>query len=163
MKKIIIILAIAFIILQFFQIEKVNPAVNEGMDFLKIKNTPEKLATQIRASCYDCHSNETKYPWYAYVQPFGWFLKDHIEEGRKELNFSSFATYEPKRQAHKLNEAAEMTEHGAMPLESYLLIHGEAKLSETQKTEMAAYFTEVEEEIRAANQLPAEVKKTAQP
>jgi len=159
MKKIAIVLFVVFILIQFFQIDKTNPPVNKGMDFLTIKNTPETLAAQIRSSCYDCHSNETKYPWYSYIQPFGWFLKDHIEEGRKELNFSTFATYEPKRQAHKLDEASEMVEHSEMPLESYLLIHGEAKLTNAQKTEMINYFRKIEEEIRLANNLPPEAAK----
>ena len=96
-----------FIIIQFFPINKSNPITNEGMDFLKIKNTPEPIAKLIRNSCYDCHSNETKYPFYSNIQPVAWLLKNHIDEGRKELNFSTFATYEPKRQAHKLEEAAE--------------------------------------------------------
>lgn len=159
MKKIAIVLFVVFILIQFFQIDKTNPPVNKGMDFLTIKNTPETLAAQIRSSCYDCHSNETKYPWYSYIQPFGWFLKNHIEEGRKELNFSTFATYEPKRQAHKLDEASEMVEHSEMPLESYLLIHGEAKLTDDQKTEMINYFRKIEEEIRVANNLPPEAAK----
>jgi len=159
MKKIIIILFLIFIFLQFFQIDKTNSPVNKGMDFLTIKNTPENLATQIKNSCYDCHSDETKYPWYSYIQPLGWFLKNHIEEGRKELNFSTFATYEPKRQAHKLDEAAEMVEHNEMPLESYLLIHGEAKLTDAQKVEFTNYFRKVEEDIRVANNLAPEPAK----
>jgi len=163
MKKIFYVLVVAFILIQFFQIDKTNPPVNEGMDFLTIKNTPESMASQIRASCYDCHSNETKYPWYSYMQPFGWFLKNHIDEGRKELNFSTFATYEPRRQAHKLYEAGDMVAHGAMPLESYLLIHTDAKLTEVQKTEMAKYFKQIEEEIRASNSLPAEAPKPQRP
>ncbi|MGC4129386.1 MAG: heme-binding domain-containing protein [Bergeyella sp.] len=159
MKKIVTLLFLIFIFLQFFQIEKTNPPVNKGMDFLTIKKTPETIASQIRNSCYDCHSNETKYPWYSYVQPFGWFLQNHIKEGRKELNFSTFATYEPKRQAHKLEEAAEMVEHDAMPLESYLLIHDEAKMTDAQKTEMINYFKRIEEETRVSNNLPEEEPK----
>ncbi len=163
MKKIFYVLVVAFILLQFFQIDKTNEPVNKGMDFLIIKNTPQPMAKQIRASCYDCHSNETQYPWYSYIQPFGWFLKDHIEEGRKKLNFSTFATYENKRQAHKLYEAGDLVAHGAMPLESYLLIHTNAKLSDAQKTEMAQYFKDVESEIRTTNNIPAESPKPQQP
>lgn len=163
MKKLLYILIVAFILIQFFQIGKTNPALNKGMDFLEIKNTPEKLATQIRASCYDCHSNETQYPWYSYIQPAGWFLNKHIEEGRKELNFSTFATYELKRQAHKLDEAAEYLESGRMPLESYLLMHSEAKLTEEQRKEIAAYFRSVQQEIKTANNLPDEAPKPERP
>ena len=160
MKKVLLILFLGFILIQFFRIDKTNPPINEGMDFLTIKKTPETIANQIRNSCYDCHSNETKYPWYSNIQPFGWFLKNHIEDGRKHLNFSTFATYEPKRQAHKLYESFEMVEHGEMPMESYLLMHPEAKLSESQKAEIVNYFKRIEDEIRVANNLAPEDAKT---
>ncbi len=159
MKKILVILLVGFILLQFFPIDKNNPAPTPKMDFLMIKNTPESTANLIRTGCYDCHSNESKYPWYSNIQPFGWFLKDHIEEGRKELNFSTFATYEPKRQAHKLNEAAEQIEKGEMPIESYLLGHSEAKFSAAQKDQLVKYFRMVESEIRLMNNLPPEEHK----
>lgn len=151
MKKVLVILLVLFVIIQFFRIDKTNPPVNKGMDFLTVKNTPEPVATNIRNACYDCHSNETKYPWYCNVQPFAWFLKDHIDEGRKELNFSTYATYEPKRQAHKMEEAAELVQNGEMPLESYLLMHAEAKLTDAQKKEMISYFKKIEADTKASN------------
>ena len=143
----------AFIIIQFFPIDKTNPITNEGMDFLKIKNTPEPIAKLIRNSCYDCHSNETKYPFYSNIQPVAWLLKNHIDEGRKELNFSTFATYEPKRQAHKLEEAAEYVEQKNMPLESYTLGHSDAKLSDEQRKQLVNYFRMVQKQIQQANTL----------
>ena len=142
-----------FIIIQFFPIDKTNPITNEGMDFLKIKNTPEPIAKLIRNSCYDCHSNETKYPFYSNLQPVAWLLKNHIDEGRKELNFSTFATYEPKRQAHKLEEAAEYVEQKNMPLESYTLGHSDAKLSNEQRKQLVNYFRMVQKQIQQANTL----------
>ena len=159
MKKISVILLVAFILIQFFPIDKNNPAPTPQMDFLPIKNTPESTANLIRNGCYDCHSNETKYLWYSNVQPIAWFLQDHIEEGRKELNFSTFATYEPKRQAHKLAEAIEQIEKGEMPLDSYIIAHSEAKFSEAQKQEVIQYLKLVESDIRREHQLPDEVKK----
>ena len=160
MKKILVILLIGFILLQFFPIDKNNPAPTPNMDFLTIKNTPENTAKLIRNGCYNCHSNESKYPWYSNVQPIAWFLKNHIDGGRKELNFSTFATYEPKRQAHKLDEAAEMVEKGEMPLDSYVLGHTEANFSAAQKEELVKYFRMVESEIRLLNDLaPEEHKK----
>ena len=159
MKKISVILLVAFILIQFFPIDKNNPAPTPQMDFLTIKNTPESTANLIRNGCYDCHSNETKYLWYSNVQPIAWFLQDHIEEGRKELNFSTFATYEPKRQAHKLAEAIEQIEKGEMPLDSYIIVHSEAKFSEAQKQEVIQYLKLVESDIRREHQLPDEVKK----
>ncbi|MFC0344706.1 heme-binding domain-containing protein [Epilithonimonas hispanica] len=153
MKKILIVLLVAFIIIQFFPIDKTNPATNDGMDFLKIKNTPEPIANIIKNSCYDCHSNETEYPFYSNIQPVAWLLKNHIDEGRKELNFSTFATYEPKRQAHKLEEATEYVEQKKMPLESYILGHQDAKLTDEQRKQLADYFRKVQKEIDTSNTL----------
>ena len=153
MKKILIVLLVAFIIIQFFPIDKTNPATNDGMDFLKIKNTPEPIANIIKNSCYDCHSNETEYPFYSNIQPVAWLLKNHIDEGRIELNFSTFATYEPKRQAHKLEEATEYVEQKKMPLESYILGHQDAKLTDEQRKQLADYFRKVQKEIDTSNTL----------
>ena len=153
MKNLLKVLLVAFIILQFFRIDKTNPPVDKNSDFLTLKKTPENVATLVKSACYDCHSNETVYPWYANVQPFGWFLKDHIDEGRRELNFSTFASYEPRRQAKKLDEAAEQIENGGMPLESYTLIHKEAKLTAEQKKLLTDYFNTVKNATMAENGL----------
>ncbi len=161
MKKALIIIIVAFVLIQFFPIDKNNPVATPKMDFLKIKNTPEKTAILIRNACYDCHSNESKYPWYSNIQPFGWFLENHIQEGRKELNFSTFATYDKKRQAKKLHEAVEMIENNKMPLDSYIIVHSEAKLSAVDKKEMIDYFKFIENDTRILNDLPAAVEQSA--
>lgn len=123
------------------------------MDFLTIKKPSADIANKIRTSCYDCHSNETKYPWYAKYQPTGWFLKNHIEEARKHLNFSTFATYEPNRQIHKLDEAAEMVEKHEMPMESYVLGHPEAALTDEDRQNLIKYFRSLAETSRMQHNL----------
>ncbi|MBO4233397.1 cytochrome C [Riemerella anatipestifer] len=140
MKKVALALFAIGIILQFFQIDKTNPAVNQGMDFTQIKKMPESTAKLLRNACYDCHSNETKYPWYTNIQPVAWLVKEHIDDGRKHLNFSTFATYSPEKQAEKIEESIEEIEKGGMPLESYLLAHPEAKLSDNQKQELVSFL-----------------------
>ncbi|MBB4806305.1 hypothetical protein HNP38_001577 [Chryseobacterium defluvii] len=150
MKKVLIVFLVAFIIIQFFPIDKTNPPVNKGMDFLTIKKTPPEIAKMINASCYDCHSNETRYPWYADIAPSSWFLQNHIKEGRKHLNFSIFATYEPKRQAHKLQECIEMIKKDEMPLESYIVGHSDARLTPEQKQELIKYFKKIKEDTERA-------------
>lgn len=153
MGKIVVVLLFILIIIQFFPIDRTNPPVNKGMDFLTIKKPPQKIYTIIKSSCYDCHSSETVYPWYAKYQPTGWFLKNHIEEARKHLNFSTFATYEPKRQIHKFEEAVEMVEKGEMPMESYVLGHPEADLTDGERAELVAYFKSLAEETRMQHNL----------
>ena len=156
MKVLVAILFFGMILIQFFPINKENPKPTPEMDFLNIKSTPSKTANIIRESCYDCHSNETKYPWYSNVQPIGWFLKDHIDEGRMKLNFSTFATYEPKRQAHKLAESREMVEKREMPLNSFVLGHPEAELTDAERAEIIRYFKFIEDDTRLLNDLPPE-------
>ncbi|MFC6267974.1 heme-binding domain-containing protein [Frigoriflavimonas asaccharolytica] len=153
MKKIFYVFLLAFILIQFFQIDKTNEPVNKGVDFLTIKKTPEPIAKLINASCYDCHSNETKYPWYASLQPVGWFLESHFEDGRKHLNFSKFATYEPKKQAHKLEEAANEIETKEMPLDSYTIVHTETNLSDENRKMLVEYFKKIRMEILESNQV----------
>lgn len=147
MKKILIILLIALIVLQFFQIDTTNPKVEVSKDFLKTQNTPAAIASVIKTSCYDCHSNETVYPWYTKIQPGGWFLKGHIDEGREELNFSEFTDYELKRQDHKLEECIEYIEKDEMPLGSYTLLHRKAKLTDEQKKNVIDYFKSVRNKL----------------
>jgi len=146
MKKILVVLLVAFIMIQFFPIDKTNKPVNPGMDFLKIKKTSPEISKLISNSCYDCHSDETKYPWYSSIAPVSWWLKNHVDEGRKHLNFSIFATYEPKGQIHKMEECVEMLEKHEMPLESYYLGHQDAKITDAERQELIQYFKrEIEE------------------
>ncbi len=144
MKKILrwtlIALLGAFVLIQFLQISKTNPPADPAQDYLATVNPPEEVISLIKTACYDCHSNHTRYPWYSYVQPAGWFLKDHIDEGREHLNFSVWTTYEPKRANHKLEECFEVLEAGEMPLKSYTWMHSGARLNDAQKGVLVDWF-----------------------
>lgn len=139
-KKILLSLLAVLLILQIFQINKSNPNYDPQQDYLSTVDIPDNLRLLIKDACYDCHSHETKFPWYASVQPVGWWLQDHIREGKKHLNFSEFMTYAPKKARHKLEECFEELEHGAMPLKSYKYTHPEARLSDEQRQELVTWF-----------------------
>ncbi|MBI2280506.1 MAG: heme-binding domain-containing protein [Bacteroidetes bacterium] len=139
-KKIALGFIALLVIIQFIRIDKTNPAIVKENDFISITNPPEHIQQMLKASCYDCHSNESTYPWYTNVAPISWWVKQHINEAREELNFSEWGTFNVKRQKHKLEEGAEMIEEGEMPMSSYTLIHDNAKLSDTQKAELIAWF-----------------------
>jgi hypothetical protein len=131
-KKIVVALLIILIAIQF-----IRPAQNKGeasgdKDFTHYVQVPTHIKTTLQASCFDCHSNHTNYPWYAAINPIGLWLNHHIEEGKAELNFSDFSTYDQKRMDHKLEETAEEVQEGHMPLPSYTLIHTDTKLSQEQ-------------------------------
>ena len=125
-----IFLFAGFVVVQFFRPNFVNPPVIQGETLETSTQLPENVAAVLKRSCADCHSNETVYPWYAKIQPSAWFLAHHIEDGRQQLNFSIWNTYEAKRKKRKFGEICEQTESGEMPLPSYLWIHGEAKMSD---------------------------------
>jgi hypothetical protein len=103
----------------------------------------------LKTSCYDCHSNNTYYPWYNNIQPVAWWLKNHVDEGKRELNFSEFAAYRIGRQYRKLDEVNKQIKEGEMPLESYTLIHGNAKLNEQQKLMVANWVSAIRDSIKA--------------
>jgi len=131
-KKILLTLVILLVLIQF-----IRPARNINPDttarFIQQYHVPAPVAQSLKASCYDCHSNNTRYPWYANVQPVAWYLAHHVNEGKHELNFDEFSSYPLKKQVHKLKEVKETVEEGAMPLSSYTLIHTDAKLDTTEK------------------------------
>ncbi|MCD9189585.1 MAG: heme-binding domain-containing protein [Pyrinomonadaceae bacterium] len=130
LKIVALVLLIGFVVIQFIRPDFTNPPVNAADTLENSTQLPENVKQILHRSCADCHSNETKYPWYSKVQPSAWFLKDHIDEGRHELNFSVWNTYEPRRKKRKLDEICEQIEAREMPLPSYLWIHGDAKMSD---------------------------------
>lgn len=127
-----IVLAAAFIIIQFIRPDFTNPPVNQAETLEASMQIPEDVEAILTTSCKDCHSHETRYPWYSNIQPAAGFLADHIKDGRRHLNLSVWNTYEPNRQKHKLEEICEQIESREMPLPSYLYIHWNAKLSDEQ-------------------------------
>lgn len=100
----------------------------------------EKVSGILKEKCYDCHSNNTRYPWYNYIQPAGWWLAAHIFEGKEHLNFSEFKTYTPQRQARKLRQIHDVLHEGTMPLETYVWLHQEAKITEDDKNAINAWI-----------------------
>ena len=108
---------------------------------------PENIQNILKTSCYDCHSNNTNYPWYNKIQPVNWWLADHINEGKEELNFDEFNAYSTKKKLHKLDEVIETIKDNEMPLKSYTLIHSNAKLSENDKQEIEAWVKKIKSEI----------------
>jgi hypothetical protein len=140
LKKIMLVLMIIIVLIQFIRIDKTNPSLTEETDFVNVKHPPEGIANLIKVSCYDCHSNETIYPWYTNIAPVSWWIKDHINEARHHLNFSEWGTYSSKKADHKLKECVEMVQEGEMPLYSYTLMHSNSSLNEDQKHALSVWF-----------------------
>ena len=129
-------------LMQVIRIDTVNPVVSPESDYLVMTNASPEIADILKTSCYDCHSNETNYPWYAQIAPVSWFLKKHINEGREHLNFSKWADYPATKQMSKRQECMEELEGGEMPLKSYTMIHAEAKLTDVSRQALIDWFSQ---------------------
>lgn len=122
------ILGVAFVVIQFVPVDRTNPPVES-----EVPASPEVLAV-LRRACYDCHSNETVWPWYSHVAPMSWLVAKDVREGREEMNFSTWGSMSAKRQAKKMHECWEEVEDEEMPLWFYLPLHPEARLSDADMT-----------------------------
>ena len=140
-KKIAYTLLAALVIIQFFRPAKnINAAESAtANDISKVFAVPENVQSILKTSCYDCHSNNTYYPWYNNIQPVAWWLNHHVEEGRGELNFNEFATYTARRQYKKMEEVIDQVKEDEMPLSSYSIIHKDAKLNPDQKLALSSW------------------------
>ena len=146
MKKILriaLIVILALLILaQFVPVDRSIPEYNELSDILVTEQAPAEVAELMKEACYDCHSYETNYPWYAKVAPVSWWIQNHIEEARGHLNFSEWASYDAEKASHKLEECIEEVKEGEMPLTSYTWLHSESNLTENQKELLYVWWEE---------------------
>ncbi len=133
-KKIGLGLLVVLVIIQFFRPDK-NNSNDLTYDITTKYEVPKDVDEILRVSCNDCHSNKTEYPWYAEIQPVGWWLSNHVEDGKRHLNFSELTKRPIAIQNHKFEEMVEMVEEKEMPLESYTYfgLHPEANLTDAQR------------------------------
>jgi len=131
-KKIAIVLLVVLVGMQFYRPEK-NVATGDYVAAFETETNPTPEAKAIlKTACYDCHSANTEYPWYNNIAPVSYWLADHIEDGKKHLNFSDWENYDAKKKDHKLEELIEEVKEGEMPLKEYTWTHGDAKLTQEQ-------------------------------
>lgn len=135
------------IVIQFInRPERISEPINEN-DIINTLEIEGPIANLLKSACYDCHSDQPRYPWYASVAPVSWRIAEHIEHGRDELNFSKWATYSARRRDHKLEEMIEEVEEGHMPLPGYVRIHGEARLDNEQIASLKTWIDLEREKI----------------
>jgi hypothetical protein len=148
-KQFLLGLIVVFIAIQFIrQPKNLGPASSPSDIQVHHPSTPE-VRQLLETACYDCHSNTTRYPWYAEVQPVGWWLASHIKEGKQHINFSEFDQLTPKRAAHKLEQCADEVTEGGMPLPSYKIAHPDARLTGAQRKLLVSWFDSIREKIPA--------------
>ncbi len=138
-KIVLICLAVVFLGIQFVRIDKSNPPIETEKTMEAAINVPPDIQQIMARSCNDCHSNKTVYPWYSNVAPVSWWMRNHINDAKRELNVSEYATYTPKKQERKLKEVCEQVRSGEMPLPSYLIIHRSSVLSQSEIDAICAW------------------------
>jgi hypothetical protein len=129
LRIVLLVVLAALFVDRFAGPDRSNPPADPVQRLEAAAPPPAPVQAILRRACYDCHSNETRWPWYAQVPPGSYLVAHHVKEGRAELNFSSWGGYTAKRQAHKLKEACEQVEQGKMPMSQYLLLHRDARLA----------------------------------
>jgi hypothetical protein len=138
-KIILISIAVSFGSIQLLRIDRSNPPIAPGKTLESVVNVPADIQQVFAKSCNDCHSHKTVYPWYTQVAPVSWWLRDHIDHGRENLNFSEFATQPTRNQERSLEAICDEVRSGQMPLPSYLIMHTDALLSESDKNAICAW------------------------
>ena len=133
LKKIGLILLGALVLIQFIRPEKNQSTVNPDQQLTSRYPIPDSVNTILQKACMDCHSNNTRYPWYASLQPVAWWLDEHVRDGKKHLNFDEYTHRSLRYQFHKMEETIEMVKEEEMPLPSYTWTHSEARLTKEER------------------------------
>ena len=158
-KKIILVLLVALIIIQFIHPKK-NKA--EGVQPNYIGSAfaiPADVKTILAKACNDCHSNNTSYPWYSKIQPVDWWMNNHVVDGKKGINFDEYINKSLRYQYHKMEEVIEMIEDGKMPLSSYTWIHKDAILTADEKAKLIDWANSIMGTMKAKYPVDSLIKK----
>jgi len=147
-KIIALVLLVVFVGIQFVPTKRNQSSVVPKTDFLLVNNPPKNISTLLQGSCYDCHSNNTNYPWYNKIQPVTWFLENHITDGKDELNFNEWDEYSNRRKNSKLKSIINQIKDDEMPLYSYTLIHRDASLSQSEKILIIDYMEQIKDSLQ---------------
>ena len=132
-KKILTAIVIILVAIQFIRPDRNIDSQPSSSDIAGVVSVPDTIKVILQNACYDCHSNNTRYPWYVNIQPAGWWMARHISDAKNDLNFSEFGAYEQGKQIRKLDGVAAVVEEDIMPLRSYKLMHKDARLSANEK------------------------------
>ena len=138
LKWIFVALVVVFVLLQLTNPARTNPPV--VLDLMATNPPPPAIAAMLHAACYDCHSYETKWPWYSHVAPVSWLVVGDVNNGRHNMNFSDWPNNDPMRVAKRLENMSEKIGYGEMPPKKYTMIHAEARLTDSQRKELTGWL-----------------------
>jgi hypothetical protein len=149
LRLVLLLLVFGLIVIQFIRPEKNKASGPSESNIGRAFAVPAAVQTILQRSCYDCHSNSTVYPWYAEVEPVGWWLNKHIQDGRQGLNYDEYTSYRLMKQYRRFKDVIDKVEKGEMPLPSYLLIHRYVRLTLEEKNELVQWCTAMRDSMKA--------------
>ncbi|HAX48118.1 MAG TPA: heme-binding domain-containing protein [Ignavibacteria bacterium] len=143
--KIVLVIIIAgMVAIQFFNRPDMSTTTEiTPAHITKVMSVPANVESILKRSCYDCHSDHTTWPWYSSIAPASWLVGDDVVKGKKKMNFSQWGSMQPAKQEARLNEICEEIKSDEMPLPPYLIMHGDAKLSQADK-DILCQWVEIE-------------------
>lgn len=141
--KILYWFLIVIALIQFIPVDRTNKPVDKKLDFVKVYDTPKNVQHVLKKACYDCHSNETIYPKYAYVAPISWSIKNHVNEGREYLNLSEWGTFNKDLKKNMLERSVHSVKEYTMPMPGYIAQHPDANLTKAERTLLTNYFESI--------------------
>lgn len=148
-KKILLFLLAALVVIQFIHPKKNK---SEGPQPHFIGNTyaiPADVKSLLNSACLDCHSNNTRYPWYAMLQPIHWWMEDHVKDGKRSVNYDEYTNRPLRYQYHKLEETIEMVKESKMPIKSYTWTHKDARLTQEERAKITGWAQSVMDTMKA--------------
>jgi Haem-binding domain len=140
-KKIFLALLFIGVMIQFIRPDMAPVPVDPKQTIEAVLPVPPAIDATLRRACYDCHSNESRWPWYSQISPVSWWLKGHVNHARAALNFSEFAALPKKKQIKRLDDACDQVKQGDMPLKVYLPMHPAAHLTDADRAALCTWFT----------------------
>src|SRR5690349_10711076 len=158
-KKIGLILLVILIVIQFIHPKPNKSPGDQPNNIGNSFSIPADVKSIMQKACNDCHSNNTRYPWYSNIQPVDWWLTNHIKDGKKELNFDEYTNRSLRYQYHKMEEAIEQVKENKMPLDSYTWIHKDAKLNDSEKGQFIAWAESVMDNMKSKYPIDSLVRK----
>ena len=138
-KKAVLVVVGVFVLAQAVRPSRTNPPVDPAKTLAATGQVPAEVVASLNRACRDCHSNETVWPWYTNVTPVSWWVAHHVKEGRREVNFSTWADLAPERKAKKLGDICEEVREGEMPMEAYVAVHREAALTDAERQAICSW------------------------
>ena len=150
LKWIFAALAAVFVLLQFTSPPRMNPPVAPGHDLMATNPPPPEIAALLHNACYDCHSDETRWPWYSHIAPVSWLVADDVMRGRERLNFSDWPRAWPERAAKRLERISEEVDYKDMPPAKYTLLHPEARLTTGQRQQLIHWADQEAAQLKPA-------------